>query len=212
MCFDLSLVEAESSREILIKNSYLASGIVSNQSIIFLFLIWIIKFNKEIEIWFPFIVINNCDLNFLFSLSFRHGDDVVEVGEVLWRYGSVGNSSHTDGQLLRGLLYDGDFDVSVALGDRIVQAFEANDLIFNLDLSLGNTVVNLSLCTLQFNKLFGTAHASLFSIGKSFQERIWLQNSQKSLNFNFCWIFLQNAFEKISDFLLRRLWNLADFF
>jgi hypothetical protein len=93
-----------------------------------------------------------------------------------------------------------------------VQAFESNDLIFNLDLSLSNAVVDLTFGPLEFNEFFISAHASLFPISKSFQEGIWLQNGQKSLNIDFNWVLLQNAFEKFSDFLLRRLWNLAGFF
>ena len=86
---DICQFESKTSWEIFVQNCYFASSIISSKSFkktcILIDFIWIIKFNKEIKIWFPFIVIHNRNIYFNFCFSFFKCDNLFNMS-IIFRW------------------------------------------------------------------------------------------------------------------------------
>jgi len=59
--FDLTGLESNVSWEVLIKDGYFAFGVITGQSLV---IGNVINFYEKVEVWVPFIIINNLDLDF----------------------------------------------------------------------------------------------------------------------------------------------------
>lgn len=94
---DFSGREGECSWEVLVKNGHTASGVVTSESLLGL---GVVKFNMEVHVWLPLVVINDLNVNYLDLLLGLEVDDLVELFEVLSFDGGVSNGSDSDGVLL----------------------------------------------------------------------------------------------------------------
>jgi len=82
--------------------------------------VWIIKLNSEVEIWLPFLVVNDGNWDNKLLLSGLHCHDIINWGIVHVSLGSSINSSNTHGNfLLVGLftLLDHNLNLSTALSN-----------------------------------------------------------------------------------------------
>jgi len=86
-------IEWECSWEIFIKNSHSSLGIISLKSF---FSVDIVKFNKEIKIWFPFVVVFDFNFNCCFNLIFRNSDLLVNWNIIFLWVSRVSNTSNTE--------------------------------------------------------------------------------------------------------------------
>lgn len=112
-------------------------------------------------------------------LTFAKFDFLINSLVVLWRNSSVVSRSDTNNKLLiEKFLYNSDFDMAIALGDRVVEALEPNKLVLLFHIpSHFFVMIKLSLSSLDTHKLLAIGCIS-FSIGKALEKLIWLQCSK----------------------------------
>jgi hypothetical protein len=95
----VSLSESKGSWEILIQNGNLSLGVISRESGLSC-TVWIIKFNVEVKIWLPIIVVVNHNLLYEFWVSLLKSDNFIDLFVLLSIFGSVVFSSDTERDLL----------------------------------------------------------------------------------------------------------------
>jgi hypothetical protein len=90
---NVSRFKPESSWEVFIQDSYFANCIVASESLRLSFSInnvGVVKFNEEIKIWLPLLIIHDWDLNFHFGrLVFLESYDFICFCVILWCYRSA---------------------------------------------------------------------------------------------------------------------------
>ena len=204
---DLGALETEGTWEVLIKDSNLASGVISWKTGVTLDS-WVIELDGKVKIWLPIRVINNFDLNVLLSLSLPHDMGLINFLVFRGMLGSSINGSNTEWDLLAvDLLLHCDLNVATALSDRVVQALETDELVLLLD--LGGRVLDLSFLALDAEEVLRWTKLVLLSSGKPLEERIWLQASVKVLHVDLREIIgAKDLHEQVSNLPLVILWDL----
>lgn len=132
-------------------------------------LIWIIELNKEIKIWFPFIIINNWYFD-LFLIIFRTKSKFfINMRKIFRCKSGISNSSVANGNFLAAFFYNSNLNKNIALSNGILKAFETYERIWTLYLVLSLFLINLSFSSLELNEFFIGSSSSL-SILKSLKE------------------------------------------
>ena len=77
-----SVLESEGSWEVLIKDGYLALGVISIE---FLSGIWVVNLYKEVKVRVPLFIVSNRDLYLVLSLFLAHHNNLVYMSVVFTR-------------------------------------------------------------------------------------------------------------------------------
>lgn len=116
----VGLAELNGSREVFIQDGDFASGVVAWQAVIeaLLLLNWVEKFNPELQVGIPLIIVNNWDLDLQLDISYSKLKMLIDLFVVLRRDCCVIASSNTNKHLLvQFLLHNCNFNMSIALRD-----------------------------------------------------------------------------------------------
>ena len=129
--FHLSFCEADTSGLVFIDNENLTLCVITWKACLCDF---IEKLDFEGLIWLPLGVINNSNLNLALFFFGVHCEQLVFLFIILTGLSGYINSAHPEGEILRGLLLNGDSDTLVALSHLISQVLEADALAVMLSL------------------------------------------------------------------------------
>jgi hypothetical protein len=122
-------MESKCSWEIFVENSHSSLCVITLEPF-FPWCINFIKFNQEIKIWFPLLIIDNWDFNLFFSIGHRHGNSIVNVFVIVSWDSSVFYCSNTKSNaLINCSLHNCDNSVSSTFSYGIMEAFETNIFI-----------------------------------------------------------------------------------
>ena len=174
----LSFFEADTSGLVFINNKHLTLCVITWKACLSNF---VEQLDFEGLIWLPLGVINNSNLNLALFFFGMHRKQLIFFFIVLAGSSCHINSAYPEGEILRGLLFNGDSDTLVALSHFISQMLEADTLA--VVFSLFFVRLSLALGALfELQKVLCLVPANLFAVHNTLDSVIGLQTIQKLVN------------------------------
>ena len=134
----------------------------------------VVKFNKEVFIWFPILVIDNFDLNFcLFfakSAAFEI-NDLIYCNIILWRCRFSIYSSYSYTKFIAAFVLDFHSKHTSTFTNRVMEAWEANIWVSHVLFKFLSLFVFSANNGTLFDGIFGISDRNLFTIFESLKKR-----------------------------------------